>query len=185
MKNIQPIALYTKRLLLRAYLHGDETLLFQHYFGQLDVSKYLQRAPHKNIAQTQHSLMLWAHHKWHNTDNEFMWIIADRKTQHPMGILIFMQHGDVGEIHYGLGQAFQGQGLMLEALLAAVQFLKYSGQLSKIETFCAKTHLSSRHVLEKAGFKHIQDLARYAIFPNLNAEPQDCVEYCLNFVSTT
>ena len=31
-----------------------------------------------------------------------MWIIADRLSQAPLGILIFIQNNDVGEIHFGL-----------------------------------------------------------------------------------
>lgn len=174
---IQPIALTSERLNLRGYQEHDEDILFQHYFGNHQVCKYLQRAPHHNIEQTKQSLILWAQQKWANSDAEFMWIIAERISQKPMGILIFMQQNAIGEIHFGLGTAFQRQGLMQEAIRTALVFLQQSKKLSKIETFSAVENIGSRQVLEKVGFENIAVLPAYALFPNWNDQLQDCVQY--------
>lgn len=53
-----------------------------------------------------------------------MWIIADHLIQQPMGILIFIQRHDIGEILFGLGTPYQGQGLMCKAMTSVIQFLK-------------------------------------------------------------
>lgn len=81
-----------------------------------------------------------------------MWIIADHLIQQPMGILIFIQRHDIGEILFGLGTPYQGQGLMFKAMTSVIEFLKQSQKLKKIETFCATEHLASRQVLEKQVF---------------------------------
>lgn len=179
LKKIKPITLFSERLTLRSYQQDDETILFHHYFGSVEASKYLQRAPHQNIAQTQQSLKLWAKEKWQNSDPEFMWIIADRFTQKPMGILIFMQQHDIGEIHFGIGFAFQRQGFMQEAIFTALYFFKQNKQLKKIETFSAVENIGSRQVLEKTGFQTIQYLPKHALFPNRSSQYQDCILYQL------
>lgn len=132
---IQPIALTSERLNLRGYQEHDEDILFQHYFGNHQICKYLQRAPHHNIEQTKQSLILWAKQKWTNSDAEFMWIIAERISQKPMGILIFMQQNEVGEIHFGLGTAFQRQGLMQEAIRTALVFYNKVKNFQKLKRF--------------------------------------------------
>lgn len=112
MIKIKPITLRTKRLILRSYHCGDEINLFHHYFSDLAASKYLQRHPHQNQTQTRQTLENWAGQKWEDSDPEFMWIIADHLTQQPMGILIFIQRHDIGEILFGLGTPYQGQVIL-------------------------------------------------------------------------
>ncbi|EXA64592.1 acetyltransferase family protein [Acinetobacter baumannii 348935] len=143
----------------------------------------MQRHPHRNQTQTRQTLENWAGQKWEDSDPEFMWIIADHLTQQPMGILIFIQRHDIGEVHFGLGTPYQGQGLMCEAMTSVIQFLKQSQKLTKIETFCATEHLASRQVLEKTGFRQVQLLTAYAKFPLLGDKAQDCIQYCIIFNS--
>ena len=179
MTKIKPITLRTKRLILRSYHCGDEINLFQNYFSDLAASKYLQRHPHRNQTQTRQTLENWAGQKWEDSDPEFMWIIADHLTQQPMGILIFIQRHDIGEIHFGLGTPYQGQGLMCEAMTSVIQFLKQTKKLNRIETFCATEHLASRQVLEKTGFHKQQLLRAWTIFPLLGNDLKDCIQYIL------
>ena len=65
---IEPTTLISERLTLRVYQEQDEDILFANYFGDIKVSKYLQRLPHKDIAQTHKSLLLWSKEKWRNSD---------------------------------------------------------------------------------------------------------------------
>ena len=178
---IQPTMLFSNRLILRSYQNNDENILFPIYFGDPAASKYLQRCPHKDIAQTKKALLLWAKQKWEYLDSEFMWIIANRITQQPMGILIFMQQQDIGEIHFGLVSVYQNQGFMQEAITTALLFFRQTSKLRKIETFSAIDNISSRKALEKSGFNQVQFLPSYAIFPNISSSAQDCMKYHLLF----
>lgn len=110
-----------------------------------------------------------------------MWVIAHQSTHIPIGVLIFIQEKEVGEIHFGLAPDAQKQGFMQEAISTALCFLKKSKQLQRIETFCAADNLGSKHVLEKTGFQAIQYLPKYALFPNWSDQMQDCVRYQLLF----
>lgn len=176
---IKAIPLTTARLILRAYQSGDEIALFHEYFNDAPASQYLQRRPHQSIDQTKTALENWALHKWHNADAEFMWIIADQMNGNAMGILILMQQDDFAEIHFGLGQSHQGQGLMLEAVHAVIEYVKKQTTLRGISSFCATQHSQSQKVFVRSGFQHIEHLPHHAIFPALGEAAQDCVRYAI------
>ncbi|MFX1822500.1 GNAT family N-acetyltransferase [Acinetobacter sp. AS5] len=119
--NILVAKLKTTRLELRAYKVGDEISLFQEYCGDIEASKYLQRQVHTTVSQTQQMLQKWSLSYWQHPSEGFSWVIAERKSHLPIGLLtIIQQQNSSLEVHFGLGPRFQGQGYMLEAMKAVI-----------------------------------------------------------------
>nr|WP_254202687.1 GNAT family N-acetyltransferase [Acinetobacter sp. BY419] len=99
----------TDRLNLRKFQTGDENSLFTEYFGDWESSKYLQRMPHKNISQTKNMLENWCGANWENPSKDFAWIISNRKSGLALGIVLFFNKDNYGEIHFGLGKNFKAR----------------------------------------------------------------------------
>ncbi|WP_335954403.1 GNAT family N-acetyltransferase [Acinetobacter guillouiae] len=169
----------TNRLILRKFVEGDEIPLFHEYCGDRESSKYLQRRPHANIEQTKCMFENWSGTKWKNNDKDFAWIIGERKTNLAMGLVMFIHKGDHGEIHFGLGGKFQGQGFMREAITAVIVYLKNNSRLKRIETFCDAENMKSRNVLIETGFTETTLLKHWAIFPALGDNKRDCLGFMI------
>ena len=167
----------TDRLNLRKFQTGDENSLFTEYFGDWEASKYLQRMPHKNICQTKNMLENWCGVNWEDPDKNFAWIVSDQKTDLALGIVLFFNKENCGEIHFGLGKKFQGQGFMQESLKAVLTYLKDNSTLERIETFCDAEHTRSKNVLIKSGFTQTGILKNWARFPLMGEDTRDCLHY--------
>ena len=60
----------------------------------------------------------------------------------------------VGTIGYWMGEKFERQGFMQEALLGMVRFAFEQVNISRLESACLPENVASRGVLEKCGFKY-------------------------------
>lgn len=179
---IIPAEIETDRLILRKYQQGDESTLFHEYCGDLESSRFLQRAPHQNIAQTRNALEQWARQYWEQQHSNFAWVISHRETNLAMGLLYFFTcelsaHRRFGEIHFGMGKIFRKQGYMREAIDAVIDYLKHNSSIKTIRTFCDVEHIASQEVLLKSGFQQKEYLKNWAQFPMFGDEARDCVAY--------
>ena len=189
MTNIQiiPTEITSERLILRKFQQGDEISLFHEYCGDIELSRFLQRAPHQNIAQTRSSLELWAREHWEQQHPNFAWVISHKETNLAMGLLYFFTrevsahefstHESFGEIHFGIGAKFQKQGYMVEAVHAVIDYLRHHSSVRTIQTFCDVEHTASQKVLLKSGFQQKEYLKKWAKFPMLGEEARDCIAY--------
>ena len=189
MTNIQiiPTEITSERLILRKFQQGDEISLFHEYCGDIESSRFLQRAPHQNVAQTRSSLELWASEHWEQQHPNFAWVISHKETNLAMGLLYFFTrevsvrelsaHESFGEIHFGIGAKFQKQGYMVEAIDAVIDYLRHNNLVRTIKTFCDVEHIASQNVLLNTGFKQNELLKQWAKFPMLGEEARDCISY--------
>lgn len=85
--------------------------------------------------------------------DKFQWII--RFEDQPVGwitlVITNWDHG-LAEIGYALSTAYQGQGLMPQALTLLLAELFLRSKLDRIEARCATDNIRSQSVLEKLGF---------------------------------
>ncbi|MFI9458450.1 GNAT family N-acetyltransferase [Acinetobacter sp. NPDC052428] len=176
--NISVAELKTNRLELRAYNVGDEISLFQEYCGDIEVSKYLQRLVHITVSQTQQMLQKWALSYWQQPSQGFSWVIAERKSHLAIGLLtIIQQQNNSFEIHFGLGPRFQGQGYMLEAMKAVIQYFRQYLTLKSLDTFCDAEHIKAYQVLLKTGFEIVERINAYTLLPKLGTEKRDVLVF--------
>ena len=172
--NILVAELKTTWLELRAYKVGDEFSLFQEYCGDVEASKYLQRQVHTTVGQTQQMLQKWALSYWQQPSDGFSWVIAERKSHLAIGLLtIIQQQNNSLEIHFGLGPRFQGQGYMLEAMKAVIQYFRQYLTFKSLDTFCDAEHIQAHQVLLKTGFEIVERINAYTLLPKLGNEKRD------------
>lgn len=70
-----------------------------------------------------------------------------------------------------------GHGLMPEAVGMILQHLQQDSRLDRVTAAVHVANTRSARVLAKCGFTLMGTLPRYAVFPALGPEPQDCLLY--------
>lgn len=151
---IKPETIKTRQLLLREGRLEDAFDLYQNYTSDSECARFLTRNPHETIMQTEKFLQKWCISPWKKPHNQFSWIISLRDTNEPIGVFIVKIEHKQAEIHYGIGQKFWGKGLITEAGLAIVDWLKTQKKISLIWTICDATHIASLKVLQKIGLQN-------------------------------
>jgi [ribosomal protein S5]-alanine N-acetyltransferase len=168
------VELLTQRLRLRRSRRGDGPVLFTNYTGATSCSRFLQRQVHRAAAQTEAMLAKWCDSAWDETDTPFAWVISTRNEDEPIGMFVVVPDGHKTEIHFGLAERFWGQGLMVEAGLAAIQTLWQTPSTQRIWTVCDVEHQGSRRVLEKLGFQCEGMLKKWLMLPAFGETARDC-----------
>lgn len=84
-----------------------------------------------------------------------LWSLRLKNTQQIIGLLQFFTFEiDQAEIHYALAEKSWNMGLMTEAVNSVISWTKTNfPQLKKISSQAMKANIGSRRVLEKCGFK--------------------------------
>jgi [ribosomal protein S5]-alanine N-acetyltransferase len=168
------VELVTQRLHLRRARQGDAQILFRNYTGAQNCSRFLQRHPHQDVAQTEAMLRKWCLTAWDEAGAPFSWVISTLDDDEPIGLFIVIPEGHKTEIHFGIGERFWGRGLVVEAGQAAVSALWRSPNIQRIWTVCDVENTGSRRVLEKLGFKREGTLRKWLMLPAFGDLARDC-----------
>ena len=147
----------TPRLRLRAGLGAHAAALYAAYTGRDDASRYLQRSPHPSESHTAAVLERWGDANW-STTTRFVWSILLRPADEPIGLFLMFVDGGRAEIHYGIGAAHWGRGLVPEAGRAVMDWVRQGSALAEVSTTCAADHAASLAVLDKIGLGRVQFL---------------------------
>ena len=177
MNDLRPIPLNSQRLVLRPSVDGDADYLFASYFGSLSASRFLSRAPHSSVGQTNDFLDKWTLLAWQEAGKPFAWVIAKRETNEPVGIFLVFQKENIAEIHYGVSEQHSGQGMASEACETAANWLLEQDYIQKVWTAVDTDHAATQRVLEKAGFVKEGLLKNWAVLPAFGEEARDAVAY--------
>ena len=173
--SLKPQSIFTPNLVLRRFIQGDETALFNNYCGDVESARYLTRLPHANPEQTAKFLHKWCDEAWNNCSDEFSWVIASKETNVPIGVFIVMIKNNKGQIHFGIDRKLWNQGLIPEAGHAVIQWFEQQPlKLQSLWTICETSHLRSIRALEKLGFKQDEILYEHLCFPSLGKKLRDC-----------
>lgn len=159
------------RVTLRMPTLDDAGPLFDRVASDPEVSRYMSWRPHADVAETRRVIT-----EIFNAGGESTWLIELRDGEGPIGAIGCRRpQPHIIEFGYYLGRRWWGQGLMSEA----VQLLLHSAQrdptVYRVTAHCHVDNTASARLLERSGLTLEGRLARYALLPNISAEPQDCL----------
>jgi RimJ/RimL family protein N-acetyltransferase len=175
---LDPVELHSSLVNLRAVLQTDDDRLFDSYFQSLEVARFLSRAPHSSVSQTRAVLQKWCEWGTRVNKSNFGWVIADAKSDFPVGVLYVMHDGVAAQVHYGIGMPFWNQGYATEAVTLATNWLLAQDAVEIVWTAVDYENMKTRRVLEKAGFEQVGLLVNWAILPAITAEAaRDALRY--------
>ncbi len=167
-----PEVIETARLELRKPSLADVASLFATYTGDAEVTRYLTWQPHSSIQQTERfvaaCIKAWEESK------RFSWTLHYKGQDAAIGMLEIRMDGHKAEVGYVLGRSFWGQGLMTEALVQVLEWLRGQPQIYRVWAVCDVENDASGRVLEKAGMRHEGVLHRWLVHPNMSPDPRDC-----------
>ena len=145
--------LTTERLNLRCLEVYDAQQLFK-LRSNKRVNKYIVRTKQKNIEEIKAFIS-----KINNgiNNNEWIyWVITLKESPKLIGTICFWNFSTkktVAEIGYELDPAFQGKGIMSEAIKKIVEFGFQEIELDAIEAYTHKKNNNSTKLLQKYNFK--------------------------------
>jgi ribosomal-protein-alanine N-acetyltransferase len=156
--------LATKRLTLRAPTAKDASAL-QALFARPEVTRFSNTPDAPSKAQSERIAAWMA--KRYPSGKGCAWIIEDRASKAFVGAIRFNsidRKWRSGEIGYELHPEFWGQGLMTEAVAAAIACGHDTFKLNRIEAWTLPGNPASDRVLEKSGFRYEGTLRQKAWF---------------------
>jgi RimJ/RimL family protein N-acetyltransferase len=139
------------------------------------VTRFLLWRPHTSIsdsdAHIEQSLVKW------ESGSAYTWFLFSRATDELIGSIAARPNGNEVELGYVLAKKFWGRGLMLEAILAIVDWAFSRPTVTTVLALCDVDNVASARLLEKAGFRLEQRRDRWSIHPNISDLPRDCYAY--------
>lgn len=143
----------TERLLLRNFTMEDAPALF-YLKSNKEILKYLDRAPQKNISESEVFIKDLLEQQSANT--AVLWAITLREKPEEMigniGYWRLIKEHHRAEIGYSLHNSFWKMGIMDEALKAVIAYGFKKMKLHSIEANINPENLSSQLLLERNGF---------------------------------
>jgi len=159
------------RVTLRAPTLDDTEALFERIASDPEVTRYLSWRPHPAVGETRRVIT-----KFFNVGLETTWLIELRDSDGPIGLCGWRRpQPDTVELGYCLGRRWWRQGIMFEVLQLLLDKAHRDPSVYRVTAHCHVDNTGSAAVLEHAGLTFAGRMARYAVLPNINAEPQDCL----------
>lgn len=170
-----PRTLRTSRLILRPPETDDAEAIFDGYARDPEVVRFLFWSPHARIGETREFLRTAAR-AW-DGERRFPWVILRRSAPEdgPIGMIELRVSGHAADVGYVLAREAWSRGYMTEALRAVVRAALGTSGLRRISAYCHVDNRASIRVMEKVGMRREGVLRKYAVFPNRDPEPADCV----------
>ena len=150
--------LTTERLTLRRVSLDDQQSIFA-LRSDVEINKYLQREPSKNIEDAVDFINKVNDNIEKNTS--LYWAITLTETKAFVGTIClfdFSSQENSCEIGYELMHRFQGQGIMKEAMVSVVEYVFHTLKVQKIVAYTHKENLVSINLLSKLGFLESKEL---------------------------
>lgn len=160
------------RATLRAPRLDDADALFERIASDPEVTRYLSWSPHPNVAETRRVIT-----ELFNVGDEQTWLI-ELPESGPVGLCGWRRPQPHSiEIGYCLGRRWWRQGLMSEVLPLLIEQAQSDPAVYRVYAYCHVDNIGSARVLEHSGLALEGRLVRYGMFPNISAEPQDCLMF--------
>lgn len=174
MVNYPPARIIGQRIVLRPPVLDDAGALFQRVARDPEVTRYLQWAPHPDVATTRRVIS----EKINVSDDERTWVIELKHSGQVIGLTSCRRPVTHSvEIGYCLGQRWWGKGFMPEVLDMLLSALEADRKVYRVWASCSVDNLRSARLLERMGFVQEGRLARHAVYPTMGPEPQDSLLY--------
>jgi ribosomal-protein-alanine N-acetyltransferase len=159
------------RVTLRAPTLDDAEPLFECIASDPEVTRYLSWSPHPNVAETRRVIT-----ELFNVGDETTWLIELRDGGDPIGLCGWRRpQPHTVELGYCLGRQWWRQGIMSEVLPLLLDKARNDPTVYRVTAHCHVDNIASAALLERSGLTLEGRLARYAVLPNISAEPQDCL----------
>lgn len=145
--------LITERLMLRQPLESDVQEIFL-LRSDMIVNKYLDRQPAETVEEVL-SFIKKVNENFSNNEG-FYWAIAHTGNKKLIGTICLFDFSDElkkCEIGYELLPAYQGQGIMYEAVEKVIEFSFQALGLDTIDACTHKDNESSARLLQKFNFE--------------------------------
>jgi RimJ/RimL family protein N-acetyltransferase len=159
------------RVTLRAPTIDDAELLFERIASDPEVTRYLSWRPHPNVAETLRVIT-----EFFNVGGETTWVIELRDGDGPIGLCGWRRpQPHIVDFGYCLGRRWWRHGLMTEVVQLLLDEARRDPTVFRVTAHCHVDNTASARLLERGGLTLEGRLARYAVLPNISAEPQDCL----------
>jgi [ribosomal protein S5]-alanine N-acetyltransferase len=159
------------RVTLRAPALDDAELLFERIASDPEVTRYLSWTTHATVDETRRVIT-----ELFNVGGETTWLIELRDGGGPIGLCGWRRpQPHTVEIGYCLGRQWWRKGIMSEVLPLLLDKAGQDPTVYRVTAHCHVDNTGSAAVLERSGLTLEGRMARYAVLPNISAEPQDCL----------
>jgi len=159
------------RVRLRAPILDDAELLFERIASDPEVPRYMSWRPHPDVADTRRVIT-----DIFNVGGETTWLIELRDGGGPIGLCGWRRpQPHTIDFGYCLGRRWWRQGLMSEAVQLLLDKARCDPSVYRVTAHCHVDNTASARLLERSGLTLEGRVARYAVLPNISAEPQDCL----------
>ncbi len=174
-----PSAFETLRLVARLPVLSDSEQLFAAYASLPEASRYLMWRPHTDVAATRSFVSGCIDAAAAGT--RFAYVLAlGQAANVPIGMIEARPSDHSVDLGYVLAPAHWGHGFMPEAIAGLSGLALAQPRVFRVQAFCDVENLRSQRALEKAGFLREGRHERFAVHPNLGAEPRPCFMYAVS-----
>jgi RimJ/RimL family protein N-acetyltransferase len=166
-----PATIETTRLRLRTPTLDDADAIFTTYASDPEATRYVSFRTHRRAEEARDYLrncaIGWA------GDGPFTWAIVLRDSGRLAGMIDIRPQSHRVELGYILGREYWGRGYMTEVVRVVSDWVLAQPEVHRVWAVCDVDNLASARVMEKAGMAREGKLRRWAVHPNLSAEPRD------------
>jgi ribosomal-protein-alanine N-acetyltransferase len=170
-----PEQIVTRRLLLRKPVRADAGPFAESLTRDPDVMRYMMWRTGPEAADAEEFVASSLEHWRRGTS--FTWSIVLRAEGVFAGVFEARVDAYMVNVAYAIGRAHWNNGFATEALRAVCAWTDAQKDVFRVWAVCAAGNPASVRVLEKAGMTREGTLRRWAVFPHLSGEPQDCFSY--------
>lgn len=145
----------TPRLTLRPFKKTDNAAMRKHWISNPNIQKMYSEPVYTTKAETATLLDKWL--TAYSNKNYYRWAICLKDEDICIGQIAYFLVDDAnhfGEIEYCIGEAFQNQGLMTEAVTAILNYGFEHIHLNKVQVCHKSTNMPSQRVIKKSGFTY-------------------------------
>ena len=159
------------RIMLRAPRLDDADELFERISSDPEVPRYMSWRPHPDVGETRRVIT-----EIFNVGGETAWLIELHDGGGPIGVCGWRRpQPHIIDFGYSLGRPWWRQGFMSEVVQLLLDEARRDPTAYRMSAYCHVDNTGSARVLERSGLTLEGRLVRYAIFPNISSEPQDCL----------
>jgi RimJ/RimL family protein N-acetyltransferase len=170
---VRPATLTGERTTLRAPHVDDAEAMFDGLASDPEVTRYMSWTPHRGVDETRRVIT-----GLFNVGDDPTWLIETRDTGDFVGTCGWRRPAPhTVELGYCIGRRWWRQGIMSEVAQLLVDEAGRDPTVYRVSAYCHADNVGSAGVLRRCGLTLEGRLARYAIFPNLGPEPQDCLMF--------
>ena len=159
------------RVRLRHPVVDDAEAIFAELSSDPGVTRYMSWTTHRDVDETRDVIT-----DLFNVGDEPTWLIERRDTDELVGTCGWSRPQPHSvDFGYCLCRKWWRQGLGSEVAGMLVEAAMRNPAVYRVSACCHVDNAGSAGVLRRCGLSLEGRLARYLVFPNLAAEPQDCL----------